>query len=226
MLPHYVVKWENTKITFFLKCRISALPEFNQLLDLFNMFDSQLILTLLYHSLNLVINAFSSGLLGSMVQDKWSRGHCRSWTVLHAQCTSALSSGFPISQGNTEVLDRWDGKTKHHLISNFLSSTSAKNCHNWILYVKIIASQRWNVFWDTVYICRMTWVSFRWLFICVPKWHRVSRCFSVTNERFVYTLYLECDVYSLKRITFGSVHMPHHCLLLWKPQVIEVLQQQ
>jgi len=43
----------------------SALPEFNQsLFDFFNLFDSRLILTLLYDSLNLVINAFSSGLLG------------------------------------------------------------------------------------------------------------------------------------------------------------------
>jgi len=43
----------------------SALPKFNQLFDFFNVFDSQLILTLLYDSLNLVINAFSSGLLGA-----------------------------------------------------------------------------------------------------------------------------------------------------------------
>jgi len=42
-----------------LKCCISALPEFNQLLDFFNLFDSQLILTLLYDSLSLVINALS-----------------------------------------------------------------------------------------------------------------------------------------------------------------------
>jgi len=41
------------------------LPEFNQLLDFFNLFDSQLILTLPNDFLNLVINAFSSGLLGA-----------------------------------------------------------------------------------------------------------------------------------------------------------------
>jgi len=41
----------------------------------------------------------------SMVQEKGSRERCRSWTVLHAQCGSALSSGFPISQGNAEVLE-------------------------------------------------------------------------------------------------------------------------
>jgi len=96
----------NTKITFFAHC-ISAFPEFNQLLfDFFNLFDSRLILTLVYDSLNLVINEFSSGLLWGMVQEKGSRERCSSWTVLHAQSTSALSSGFPLAQGNAEALDR------------------------------------------------------------------------------------------------------------------------
>jgi len=63
-------------------------------------------LTLLYDSLNLVINVFSSGLLGGMVQEKGSRERCSSWTVLHAQCISVLSSGFPLSQDNAEALDR------------------------------------------------------------------------------------------------------------------------
>ena len=85
---------------------LSALPEFNQLLDFFNLFHLRLILTLPYDCLNLVINAFSSGLLGGTVQEKGSREHCRSWTVLHAQCTSVLFSEFPILQGNAEALDR------------------------------------------------------------------------------------------------------------------------
>jgi len=44
---------------FSLKCCISALREFNQLLDFFDLVDSRLILALLYDSLSLVINAFS-----------------------------------------------------------------------------------------------------------------------------------------------------------------------
>jgi len=77
-------KTGNTKITFFTRC-ISAFPEFNQLLlDFFNLFDSRLILKLLHDSLNLVTNAFSSGRLWGMVQEKGSREHCSSWTVLHA----------------------------------------------------------------------------------------------------------------------------------------------
>jgi len=46
------------------------------------------------------------GTIGSMAQEKGSRQRCSSWTVLHAQCTSALCSAFLISQGNAEALDR------------------------------------------------------------------------------------------------------------------------
>jgi len=57
-------KTGNTNITFFTRC-ISALREFNQLLlHFFNLLDSQLIFTLLYDSLNLVINVFSYGSFG------------------------------------------------------------------------------------------------------------------------------------------------------------------
>jgi len=59
-LPSKTGKHENR--IFSLKCCISALPEFNQsLLDFFSPFDSRLMLALLYESLNLVVNAFSSG---------------------------------------------------------------------------------------------------------------------------------------------------------------------
>ena len=95
-------------------------------------------------------NAFSLEMVffwgGGMVQKKRSQERCSSWTVLHAQSTSALSSGFPLSQDNDEALDRWGGKAKHHLISYFLSNTSATNYRNRVVYVKIIASQRWDVF--------------------------------------------------------------------------------
>jgi len=142
VLLHYLARWENTKIALF-----NQMPEFNQsLLDLFNLFDSWLIFMLLYDSLNLVMIAFSSRLLGGMVQEKGNREHSSSSTELHAQCINALSSGFPLLQSNAEALERWGGKTKLRLISYFLSNTSAKNYCNWILYVKIIASQRWDIF--------------------------------------------------------------------------------
>jgi len=60
---------------------------------------------------------------------------------LHEQCT-VLYSGIPISQGNAEALDRWGGKTKHRMISYFLSDTSAKNYRNPIMYVKIYSKSK------------------------------------------------------------------------------------
>jgi len=92
-LPGKMGKHKNC--IFSLKRCVSALTEFNQsLLDFFSLSDSQLILTLLYDSLNRVINAFSLGLLGGMVQEKRSQESRSSWTVLHTQCmrTNALSS--------------------------------------------------------------------------------------------------------------------------------------
>jgi len=97
------------------------------------------------------------GAVGGMVQEKGSRECCSSWTVLHTQCTSALSSGFPLLQGNAEALDSWGGKTKHRLISYFLSNIRAKNYHNWILYVKIIASQRRDVFLRHSVVLTLYW---------------------------------------------------------------------
>jgi len=43
---------------------------------------------------------------------------------------------------------RWENKASSD--SFFLSNISAKNYDNRMVYVKIIASQRWDVFWDTV----------------------------------------------------------------------------
>jgi len=65
----FCTTWQNRKhkncIFHLKKCCISALPEFNQLIDFFNIFESRLIFMLLYDLLNFVISAFSSGLLGA-----------------------------------------------------------------------------------------------------------------------------------------------------------------
>ena len=61
-------------------------------------------------------------------------------------------SGFPVSPGSAKALVRWDGNVKYVLIAYFLGNIFAKNCCNRAEYVKIIASQRLDVFWDTVYI--------------------------------------------------------------------------
>jgi len=57
-----------------------------------------------------------------------------------------------LSQCNAKVLDTWGGKAKYCLISYFLSNISAKYYRNRIVYINIIASQRWDVFWDTVHM--------------------------------------------------------------------------
>jgi len=109
VLLHLLAKRENENCVFTL-CN-SALPEFDQSLpNFFNLLDSRLILTLLYDLLNLVMQSVQFGAFGGMVQEKGSRQRCRSWTVLHVQSTSALSSGFPLSQGNANALERWGGK--------------------------------------------------------------------------------------------------------------------
>jgi len=87
-----------------------ALPEFNQsLLDFFSLFDSRFILTLLYGSLNLVINALSSGLLGGhpgMLQEKGSRERRSIWTVC---CThNACAPMRCLSERKNVICDAFD----------------------------------------------------------------------------------------------------------------------
>ena len=59
------------------------MSEFNQLLDFFNLFDSRFVFTLLHDSVNLVINAFISEMLGAWFRINDVERVCRSWTVLH-----------------------------------------------------------------------------------------------------------------------------------------------
>jgi len=90
-----------------------------------------------------------------------------------------IISGFPVSPGSAEALVRWGGKIKYVLIAYFIGNIFAKNCCSRTVYVKIIASQRWDVFWDTVYItvylsCVVDWRSCRLssLLIChtLQRW--------------------------------------------------------
>ena len=161
MLLHYLAKGGNTKIAFVhSNARIKQVAAwFLQSFWLMTHIHAALWLS---KSCNQCIQL---GAVGGMVQEKGSRKRSGSWTALHEQCTSALSSGFPLSQGNAEALDRWGGKTKHRLISYFLSNTSAKNYHHWFVYVKIIASERWDIFqtqcthvWDSLW----SWELLRW----------------------------------------------------------------
>ena len=54
--------------------------------------------------------------------------------------------GFRVSPGNAEAQVRWGGKVQYILIAYFLRNMCAKNYRNPTVYVKIIASQRWDFF--------------------------------------------------------------------------------
>jgi len=46
------------------------------------------------------------------------------------------------------------------LIAYFIGNISAKKCQNPLTFVRVIASQTWDVFWDTVYSvrhCQLSW---------------------------------------------------------------------
>ena len=116
------------------------------LLDFFNLFDSRLIshaAVWLPKSCNQCVQLGTVGGHGSGERKSTALqqldcvartvtlicGALEEHLLTYLQCTSALSSELPVSQGNAEALDRprWRGKTKHRLISYFLSKTSAKN---------------------------------------------------------------------------------------------------
>jgi len=86
----------------------------------------------------------------------------------HLQWKDAVSE-FPVSPGSAEALARWGGKIKYSLIAYFLDNIFAKNCHNRTVYVKIIASQRWDVIFETQ-------CSFRYEGFAAKKFKRTLNC--------------------------------------------------
>jgi len=61
-------------------------------------------------------------------------------------------SCFCILPGSAETQVIWGGTVKCLLIAYFIGNIYAKKCQNPFMCVKVTASQRWDVFWDTVYI--------------------------------------------------------------------------
>jgi len=95
------------------------------------------------------------------------------------------------------VLVRWGGKIKCTLIAHFLGNIFAKNCRNRTVYVKIIANQKWNVFWETVYFTH--WHSkHEWR--GDKEWHSVNCYDRFLNEIFFFivfwkkTVRLRCSI--------------------------------
>ena len=63
-------------------------------------------------------------------------------------------SCFLILTGSVEAQVIWGGIVRRLLIAYFIGNISAKKYQNPFMCVKVIASQRWDVFWDTVYSSR------------------------------------------------------------------------
>jgi len=60
-------------------------------------------------------------------------------------------SCFLVLPGSAETQVIWGGIVKRLLIACFIGNISAEKYQNLFMCVKVIASQRWDVFWDTVY---------------------------------------------------------------------------
>ena len=57
---------------------------------------------------------------------------------------------FPVLPGGAETQVIWGGRLKRLLIAYFIGNICAKKYQNAFTYVKAMANQRWDVFWDTV----------------------------------------------------------------------------
>jgi len=86
---------------------------------------------------------------------------------VHCACNTAQLSEkcyfrvFPILPGSAEAQVIWGGIVKHLLIAYFISNISAKKCQNPFMRVKVLASRRWDVFWDTGYN-RVKYAEYTW----------------------------------------------------------------
>jgi len=75
--------------------------------------------------------------------------------VEFGHCTNNTASEnaifvFPVLPGSAETKVIWGSVVKRLLIAYFIGSISAKKYQHLFTFVKVIASQRWDVFWDTV----------------------------------------------------------------------------
>jgi len=133
------------------------MPEFNQsLLDFLNLFDSRLILMLLYDSTNFVINAFGSG----AVMGAWfRRKKVESAPAVGLCCMhNALSSVFPLSQCKHQIGEVgkqsivWFLTFSVTLLPKTIVIGSDRVCQDY-------SKSKVGRFWDSVYV-RVTLTPF------------------------------------------------------------------
>ena len=148
MLLHYLAKRRNTKVAFSLKCCISELPEFNHavaawFLHSFRHTTHTHAAVWLPKSCNQCVQLRAVG--GSWFRRKEVENAAGVGLCCTHNAPVRCLLGF-LFRKVIKTLERWGEKTKHHLMSYFLSNTSAKNYRNRIVYVKIIASQSGTFF--------------------------------------------------------------------------------
>jgi len=87
---------------------------------------------------------------------------------------------FPVLPGSAEAQVIWGGIVKCLLIAYFIGNISAKKYENPFMYVKVIANERWDVFWDTVYILATPRLSdkglLNGLLLLLPAPRRICNC--------------------------------------------------
>ena len=108
-------------------------------------------------------------------------------------CKNAIF-GFPVSPGSAEALVKWGWKIKYILIVYFLGNICAKNYCNRAMSVKIIASQRWDVFSET------QWHSDKHAFTVVPIHHSGTNTYTFVTGSIARSANL--PVFSLLRDRF------------------------
>jgi len=108
------------------------------------------------HRSCLVTQSIILTMKGGSALTRWYFKLCFAFLVKGMQHLSEKTiSGFPVSPGSAEALVKWGGKIRYVLIAYCLSNIFAKNCFIRMVYVKIIASQRWHVFWHSVKLIKL-----------------------------------------------------------------------
>jgi len=115
-------------------------------------------------------------------QTDWRNQEATSWILAMHWYSIWVKNAifvFPVLPGrpSAEAQGIWSGTAKRLLTAYFIGNISAKKYQNAFMCVKVIANQRWDVFWETLYIVLhyvnfshdiLAWVSFRTAWLLEP----------------------------------------------------------
>jgi len=91
-------------------------------------------------------------------------------------------SCFPVLPGSAEAQDIGGNVLRHLLNAYFIGNISIKNYQNPFMWVKVIASLRWDVFLDMVYIRNTRWRKAAILKIIIDKSLYLCNCLTDRHE--------------------------------------------